>query len=60
LERALAEGKEQLPMRILAYCLLHNHWHLLLWLFFLLFILFSQAFFRQKSSGGKGKRLICC
>jgi len=31
LVRVLAEAKEQVPMRILAYCLLPNHWHLLLW-----------------------------
>ena len=30
-ERVLAEAKQQVPMRILAYCLLPNHWHLLLW-----------------------------
>jgi putative transposase len=29
--RVLAEAKEQLPMRILAYCLLPNYWHLLVW-----------------------------
>jgi putative transposase len=30
-ERVVAEAKEQVPMRILAYCLMPNHWHLLLW-----------------------------
>jgi hypothetical protein len=30
-ERILAEAKQEVPMRILAYCLLPNHLHLLLW-----------------------------
>jgi putative transposase len=30
-ERVLAEAQAEVPMRILAYCLLPNHWHLLLW-----------------------------
>lgn len=30
-ERALAEAQERVPMRILAWCLMPNHWHLLLW-----------------------------
>ena len=30
-ERVLAEAKQEVPMRILAYCLMPNHWHLLLW-----------------------------
>ena len=30
-ERVLAEGCQRMPMRILAYCLMPNHWHLLLW-----------------------------
>jgi putative transposase len=30
-ERVLAEAKQQVPMRILAYCLMPNHWHLVLW-----------------------------
>jgi putative transposase len=30
-ERILAEGRERYDMRILAYCLLSNHWHWLLW-----------------------------
>src|SRR4051794_8728159 len=30
-ERVLAEAKQQAPIRILAWCLLPNHWHLLLW-----------------------------
>lgn len=29
-ERALAEACERIPMRILAYCLMPNHWHLVL------------------------------
>jgi putative transposase len=29
--RVLAETQERYPMRILAYCLMPNHWHLLLW-----------------------------
>lgn len=30
-ERVLRETLEQSPMRICAYCVLPNHWHLLLW-----------------------------
>lgn len=30
-EKAMAETIEQVPMRILAYCLMANHWHLILW-----------------------------
>ncbi len=30
-ERVLGEAKAEVPMRILAYCLLPNHWHLVLW-----------------------------
>jgi putative transposase len=30
-ERVLAEIQERVPMRILAWCLMPNHWHLLLW-----------------------------
>ena len=30
-ERVLAEGCQRMPMRILAYCLMPNHWHLVLW-----------------------------
>ena len=30
-EKAMAETMEQVPMRILAYCLMPNHWHLVLW-----------------------------
>src|ERR1700730_3492037 len=29
--RVLAETQERYPMRILAYCVMPNHWHLLLW-----------------------------
>ena len=29
--RILAEAKGQVPMRILAWCLMPNHWHLVLW-----------------------------
>jgi putative transposase len=29
--RLLAEAKQQVPMRLLAYCLMTNHWHLVLW-----------------------------
>jgi putative transposase len=31
LERVLVEACEQVPMRILAYCAMPNHWHLLVW-----------------------------
>jgi putative transposase len=30
-ERLLSEARERHPVRILAYCLMPNHWHLLLW-----------------------------
>lgn len=30
-ERIIAEGLERIPMRLLGYCLMGNHWHLLLW-----------------------------
>jgi REP element-mobilizing transposase RayT len=30
-ERIMAQTLETRPMRILAYCLLSNHWHMLLW-----------------------------
>jgi putative transposase len=30
-ERLLREALTRVPMRILAYCLMPNHWHLLLW-----------------------------
>jgi putative transposase len=29
--RLLADGRAKRPMRIIAYCLMPNHWHLLLW-----------------------------
>jgi putative transposase len=29
--RLLADGQARQPMRIIAYCLMPNHWHLLLW-----------------------------
>ncbi len=30
-ERVLGEAHEQVPMRTVAYCLMPNHWHLVLW-----------------------------
>ena len=30
-ERVLEEARERLPLRILAYCLMPNHWHLAVW-----------------------------
>jgi len=27
----LAEAKRQVPIRLLAWCLMNNHWHLALW-----------------------------
>lgn len=30
-ERILAEGLAKIPMRLTGYCLMSNHWHLLLW-----------------------------
>jgi putative transposase len=31
LQQVLGEAKERVPMRLLAWCLMPNHWHLLLW-----------------------------
>jgi putative transposase len=30
-ENTLAEVQERIPMRILTWCLMPNHWHLVLW-----------------------------
>jgi putative transposase len=30
-ERVLREAAQQVPMRLLSYCILPNHWHLVLW-----------------------------
>jgi len=30
-ERVLLEAQQRLPMRLLAYCVMPNHWHLVLW-----------------------------
>lgn len=30
-QEALGEFQERVPMRVLAYCLMPNHWHLVLW-----------------------------
>jgi putative transposase len=30
-EQILAEGVEQFSMRLCGYCILSNHWHLVLW-----------------------------
>ncbi len=30
-ERVLAEALERIPMRVLGWCLMGNHWHLVLW-----------------------------
>jgi putative transposase len=30
-EQVLAEGLARIPIRLLGYCLMSNHWHLLLW-----------------------------
>ena len=30
-ERVIEMSLEAVPTRLLAYCLMHNHWHLLLW-----------------------------
>ena len=30
-ERLLRDARTRVPMRVLAYCLMPNHWHLLLW-----------------------------
>lgn len=29
--KLLEQGRQRTDMRILAYCLMHNHWHLVLW-----------------------------
>ncbi len=29
--RVLAEAKKEVPMRVLAYCLMPNHWHFVVW-----------------------------
>ena len=29
--RVIEETQQRVPMRVLAYCLLSNHWHFLLW-----------------------------
>jgi putative transposase len=29
--RVLTEAHERLPIRLLAYCIMSNHWHLVLW-----------------------------
>jgi len=30
-ERVLKEAHEAVPIRVLAWCLMGNHWHLVLW-----------------------------
>jgi putative transposase len=30
-EKILAQGLKKIPMRLTAYCIMSNHWHLLLW-----------------------------
>ncbi len=30
-EKVLVEAKEQVPMRVLAWCVMPTHWHLALW-----------------------------
>ena len=30
-ERVLAEGLKRIPMRLCGYCIMGNHWHMLLW-----------------------------
>jgi len=30
-EKILTEGLDKIPMRLTGYCLMPNHWHLLLW-----------------------------
>jgi putative transposase len=30
-ERVLEEAREQVPMRLLSFCVMPNHWHLVLW-----------------------------
>ena len=30
-EKLMVEAKARLPVRVLGYCLMSNHWHLVLW-----------------------------
>ena len=30
-ERVIEEARARVPMRLLAYCVMPNHWHLVLW-----------------------------
>ncbi|MCP4856889.1 MAG: hypothetical protein GY903_20600, partial [Fuerstiella sp.] len=30
-ERVLVQGLDRIPVRLLSYCLMPNHWHLVLW-----------------------------
>jgi putative transposase len=30
-EKVIAEGLKKIPMRLTAYCIMSNHWHMLLW-----------------------------
>jgi putative transposase len=30
-ERVLAEAQERVPLRMLAYCIMPNHWHMVVW-----------------------------
>ncbi|WP_406694450.1 transposase [Singulisphaera sp. Ch08] len=30
-ERVLEEARDQIPMRVLYFCVMPNHWHLVLW-----------------------------
>jgi putative transposase len=62
-ERGLEETLQRLPMRLLAYCLMPNHWHLVLWprhdgdlsqFMRLLTVTHTQRWHAQHHSGGTG------
>lgn len=62
-ERILAEAIERFDMRVLAYCLMPNHWHLLAWprhdgdlsrFVGWLTLTHTQRWHAQRGSGGSG------
>ena len=62
-ERVLVEVQERLPMRLLSWCLMPNHWHLVLWpredgelseYMRLLTLTHTQRWHAHRKSGGTG------
>ena len=60
-ERVLAEAQQRLPMRLLAYCLMPNHWHRVLWPFgdgdlsrFLAWLTHTQRWHADRHTTGSG------